>query len=721
MSHLKNWKLLVTGYYLDSQLGENHSIPTPVENLDQTSIKCISIGDSFCVALYKDGSVLGWGKTFKGCFGFPREIEEVSIPTKINGLPKIIDVKCGSFFTLFLTEEKTVLIASRENKHNIFEKIKIEEPAVALFGFQDPWIVGESGTVYFYDYEETQKIKKFGPFPGGVPKQIISICFSAILITSSGDALGMSMKKFRPRYFEDTQVVCKNADNFSQIKSLRGVKIKKISGNFEHYFALSEDNNVFVWGGNCNGELGLGDMKDRCSGFVPLITLGNSKVVDIAAGYDHSILVDSSGHVWGFGCGDNGATFLGKEKGPLSKIVEGVVAAHCSNGFSLVELGESPLCEAGTLNLFNKNSLKEESTNNEILIAENKKVKIENSQLRSEILSKEEQIRHLEKMLSQSTEELKLLKKEFLVDKNIRKENEKMKMINQSQNLEISKLKQQIEGLKSKKKTIEKQSSIVNSTLKMKIFSQEEIENFHKIGTIGKGATSKVYKISREEFYSLKILKFYSNTDNEGEYDDENIDSNKFNHIKHFMNEYEIMSQISHPNIIKTFGICYGDEISSPSILLEYCPTNLKKSIKKLTQEEIKQIIEEIISGMLHLHEIGIIHRDLKPENILLDSENHVKICDFGLSTVSSETTHTGGIGTLAYMSPEILNEEEHYTNKVDVYSFGIVLYFILTQGSLPKLSIAKISRGQRIPIPSTIDDFYRTIIEKCLSSYPND
>ncbi|OHS97566.1 CAMK family protein kinase [Tritrichomonas foetus] len=183
------------------------------------------------------------------------------------------------------------------------------------------------------------------------------------------------------------------------------------------------------------------------------------------------------------------------------------------------------------------------------------------------------------------------------------------------------------------------------------------------------------------------------------------------------------MSQISHPNILKTYGICYGDEKHPPSILLEYCPTNLKQMIKKFHENEIDNLISEIISGMSYLHSRGIIHRDLKPENILIDSSKHVKICDFGLSTLLNEHTHTHtqGVGTLSYMSPELLNNDVHYTEKVDIYSFGIVVYFILTRGCLPKLSIGDILRGQRIPIPKDMNSFYRNMIERCLSFSPND
>ncbi|OHS94681.1 hypothetical protein TRFO_39151 [Tritrichomonas foetus] len=146
----------------------------------------------------------------------------------------------------------------------------------------------------------------------------------------------------------------------------------------------------------------------------------------------------------------------------------------------------------------------------------------------------------------------------------------------------------------------------------------------------------------------------------------------------------------------------------------------MKQSIKKLTENEIKQIIKEIISGMLYIHQRGIIHRDLKPENILLDAEKHVKISDFGISTLSSYTIHTTGVGTLTYMSPEQLNGDVHYSNKVDVYAFGILLYFILTKGSTPKVSVGNVAMGKKFEIPPMIGEFYVNIIGKCLEFDPN-
>lgn len=95
------------------------------------------------------------------------------------------------------------------------------------------------------------------------------------------------------------------------------------------------------------------------------------------------------------------------------------------------------------------------------------------------------------------------------------------------------------------------------------------------------------------------------------------------------------------------------------------------------------KIAVEIAFGMSHIHSRGIIHRDLKLENVMLNYIFEVKLIDFGLVHVSElanmNESLTKGVGTLAYMSPEMQNEEE-YDYKTDVYSFGVLLFVLFTK-----------------------------------------
>ena len=94
------------------------------------------------------------------------------------------------------------------------------------------------------------------------------------------------------------------------------------------------------------------------------------------------------------------------------------------------------------------------------------------------------------------------------------------------------------------------------------------------------------------------------------------------------------------------------------------------------------EIFREILESVEYLHEMNpqIIHRDLKPDNILLThtvtNGRFFKLCDFGLAILHEGTgsQHTGGVGTLRYMAPEVkLNAK--YTTKADVYSLAVIAY----------------------------------------------
>ena len=111
----------------------------------------------------------------------------------------------------------------------------------------------------------------------------------------------------------------------------------------------------------------------------------------------------------------------------------------------------------------------------------------------------------------------------------------------------------------------------------------------------------------------------------------------------------------------------------------------------------------------------------IKPQNILIGSDGLIKICDFGISKfVSNEdsSTMTIGIGTQKFMAPEIINEEKQYTEKVDVYSFGVLIFYILC-GKMPEITIGKIANGIKAEIPDSVNEFGKKLINLCWSFEP--
>ncbi|KAK8898171.1 hypothetical protein M9Y10_000443 [Tritrichomonas musculus] len=241
------------------------------------------------------------------------------------------------------------------------------------------------------------------------------------------------------------------------------------------------------------------------------------------------------------------------------------------------------------------------------------------------------------------------------------------------------------------------------------ILDSSSIDDLEKIEKIGRGSSGEIYKVFKKEIYALKIME---------------IEGKSYDEFRQFINEYGIMSILDHPNILKTHGIFLSNESTPPSFLLEFCPTNLDKAIKnkRMTKEEIVFTIYQIVEGMKYVHFRKVIHRDLKPTNILVASDGTIKISDFGISKLmtAEEQSMTKGLGTQKFMAPEIINEED-YDSKVDVYSFGVIVFFILSGGEMPTIKIRDICLGKKAEIPSSFTRFAKDLINACWEFDPKE
>lgn len=163
--------------------------------------------------------------------------------------------------------------------------------------------------------------------------------------------------------------------------------------------------------------------------------------------------------------------------------------------------------------------------------------------------------------------------------------------------------------------------------------------------------------------------------------------------LNDIFSEIEKLRKLRHPNIIQLFG-CAGSistdtggerfllvmELAACS-LLDLILMNQKSQNLSFTDFTLNRRISvsrQVASGCAYMHENGIIHFDIKPENILLDSSGSAKICDLGIAKYTSEALDAKSCGTPAFMAPELLHDNKLITTKVDVYSFGILLWQIL-------------------------------------------
>lgn len=202
--------------------------------------------------------------------------------------------------------------------------------------------------------------------------------------------------------------------------------------------------------------------------------------------------------------------------------------------------------------------------------------------------------------------------------------------------------------------------------------------------------------------------------------------------VRRFQREVESTIQLSHPNIV---GVMDVDETEEYHILVTEVVdgANLKEHILRNTPLDIEEVISiamMTLRGIEHAHDRGIIHRDIKPQNILLDKSGRVKITDFGIAKALSETRMTETnhvIGSVQYISPEQA-KGQNTDERTDIYSFGVVLFELLT-GRLPYEAETAVSVALKHisePFPDVLE--YReiplglkNIIMKCTEKNPVD
>eukprot|EP01123_Difflugia_compressa_P009612 TRINITY_DN323_c0_g1_i1.p1 TRINITY_DN323_c0_g1~~TRINITY_DN323_c0_g1_i1.p1 ORF type:complete len:300 (-),score=56.58 TRINITY_DN323_c0_g1_i1:207-1106(-) len=153
--------------------------------------------------------------------------------------------------------------------------------------------------------------------------------------------------------------------------------------------------------------------------------------------------------------------------------------------------------------------------------------------------------------------------------------------------------------------------------------------------------------------------------------------------------ETSLLQSMDHPNIVKLVDICDTDEILFIAMELMDGGELYEEIVRRktFTEKDASFIMGQLFHALDYLHKRGIAHRDLKLENLLLKRKDslEIKLADFGLSKVFAtleDKIMATACGTPYYVAPEILGSEG-YTNKVDTWAAGVLLYVLLS-GRLP-------------------------------------
>lgn len=212
-----------------------------------------------------------------------------------------------------------------------------------------------------------------------------------------------------------------------------------------------------------------------------------------------------------------------------------------------------------------------------------------------------------------------------------------------------------------------KMSDAINNILK-------KHQRYKPTGTVFSGGMGDVY-LCRDQYLERDIaIKFIKHPEN----------------ISRLMDEIVALQAIRSKHVVQIYDLLWDEKTRILGIVQEYLiGEDLSSLLKKdLSREEYLKVLFQIASGISDIHEQGLVHRDVKPQNMKFDQEHIIKIFDFGLARIIGKNNSTLGFtGTPYFSAPELYdNNLVHFTQKIDVYSFGIIALFLATASDLSKI-----------------------------------
>ncbi|GLJ18521.1 hypothetical protein SUGI_0329210 [Cryptomeria japonica] len=195
---------------------------------------------------------------------------------------------------------------------------------------------------------------------------------------------------------------------------------------------------------------------------------------------------------------------------------------------------------------------------------------------------------------------------------------------------------------------------------------------------IGKGAYGIVCSAMNSETNEHVAIKKISNAF------DNRIDA------KRTLREIKLCRHMDHENVIAIRDIIpppQRESFDDVYIAYELMDTDLHQIIRSnqaLSEEHCQYFLYQILRGLKYIHSANVLHRDLKPSNLLLNANCDLKICDFGLARITSETDFmTEYVVTRWYRAPELLLNSSDYTAAIDVWSVGCIFMELMNRTPL--------------------------------------
>eukprot|EP01090_Pellita_catalonica_P001893 TRINITY_DN11607_c0_g1_i1.p1 TRINITY_DN11607_c0_g1~~TRINITY_DN11607_c0_g1_i1.p1 ORF type:complete len:598 (-),score=77.58 TRINITY_DN11607_c0_g1_i1:143-1936(-) len=260
------------------------------------------------------------------------------------------------------------------------------------------------------------------------------------------------------------------------------------------------------------------------------------------------------------------------------------------------------------------------------------------------------------------------------------------------------------------------------------MIDEKDIELGKKIGG---GAFGEVYKGKwRTVTVAIKALRMSER-------------SPKEKLMQDFLSEVSLLRGLRHPNVVQFFGMSFLTSQNMSVFVTEFLPDGdllnyLRANGWALTLPKLLNIARAIASGMDYLASNNVIHRDLSARNLLVErsgsKEIRVKVCDFGLSKMGdNDSNYTvsnsldSHVFPVCWTAPEAI-EYKQYSTKSDVWSYGVVLFEIITRGKQPFAGIPaedvvkKVLNKEPLEKPTLCPDWlYDDLMLKCWAWDPNE
>lgn len=298
--------------------------PTVMEAFKGKMIVQASAGEFHCLAVAADGSLYAFGRGTEGCMGNGTVIRNNNLPIHVSELRHeyIMSAQCGFYHCLAVTSDGKVYQWGKLNKTS--DKASYFGTAVSLPGMNDALlgVITNSHQQYYAgnlntdEDEQLKKLTNFGEFVSYIQRTPIPVLgnLSNVRITNvaAGYSFSLACSESGEVYgwgFNDKGQLGLghrfNQEHPQKIKALEGIKVVELSCGQQHSACVTEDGRIFTWGLNVFGQLGLGHLEEQLEP-KHVVLLKEHNMISVACGSEHTIALTDKGKVYTWGSSEYG-------------------------------------------------------------------------------------------------------------------------------------------------------------------------------------------------------------------------------------------------------------------------------------------------------------------------------------------------------------------------------------------------------------------------------